>query len=116
MKARVEGSYDVQGVPCGKVYKWVPAHALIECGCGHVMDADASHAVRPACGADHTGVVREVPARHLPDEVLRRWHAGYEAWIRCRENHTEYQEWSEIRFPKQGRRPAAGDSGPVGQP
>lgn len=34
VKVRVEGHYDVREVPYGKVYKWVPAHALIVCDCG----------------------------------------------------------------------------------
>jgi hypothetical protein len=94
-KVRVEivGHYEVQEIAYGKDYKWVPAHALIECDCGQTMDVDAHHTVCPGCGTDHTVVAREVAGRHLADEVLHPWHADYEAWLRFKENHTEYENW-----------------------
>ena len=97
VKVRVEGHYEVQVIPNGKDYKWVPAHALIECDCGQVMDADVRHTVCPGCGSDHAAVVREVAGRHLADEVLHPWHPEYEAWISGRERHAEDQEWLEQR-------------------
>jgi hypothetical protein len=96
VKVEIAGHYEVQEIPYGKDYKWVPAHALIECACGHKMDANAHHGVCAGCGADHTAVVREVAGRHLADEVLHPWHPEYQAWLRCKESHTEYQEWLEL--------------------
>jgi predicted RNA-binding Zn-ribbon protein involved in translation (DUF1610 family) len=98
-KVRVEitGHYEVQEVPYGKDYKWVPAHALIECDCEQVMDVDTHQTVCPNCGTDHAAVVRKVAGRYLSDEVLHPWHPEYEAWIKCRESHAEYQEWLEQR-------------------
>jgi hypothetical protein len=97
-KIRVEiaGHYEVQEMPYGKDYKWLPAHALLECNCGQTMDVDTHNTVCADCGADHTTVVREVAGRHLADEVLHPWHPEYEAWLRCKESHTEYQEWREL--------------------
>lgn len=70
VRVRIEGHYEVQEVAYGKDYVWQPGHALIECDCGQALDSDEHHAICPNCGADHTGVVREVVGRHLPDEVL----------------------------------------------
>jgi|SRR5215207_2453909 len=98
VKVKIEGHYEVQEIRYGKDYKWVPAHALIECDCGQAMDADAHHTACPRCGADHTAVVREVVGRHLGDEVLHPWHAEYEEWIRFKEGrHDEREEWLEQR-------------------
>ena len=97
VKVRVEGHYEVEDLPYGKDYVWVPAHALIECDCGQVMDADAHHTVCPGCGTDHTGVLREVAGRHLGEEVLHPWHSDYEAWRAFKEDRTEMQEWLELR-------------------
>ena len=41
VKVSIEGHYEVQEIPYGKDYRWVPAHALIECGCGQTIDAAA---------------------------------------------------------------------------
>ena len=47
VKVSIEGHYEVQEIPYGKDYRWVPAHALIECDCGQTMDTDAHHATCP---------------------------------------------------------------------
>jgi predicted RNA-binding Zn-ribbon protein involved in translation (DUF1610 family) len=97
VKVRVEGHYEVRELPYGKDYVWEPAHALIECDCGHEMQADSQHTTCPNCGADHATVVREVMGRHLGEEVLHPWHAEYDEWLRFKENRTEYYEWLEQR-------------------
>ena len=95
VKVKIEGHYEVEELPYGKDYKWVPAHALIECDCGQTMDIDTKHTVCPNCGADHAAVIQEVAGRHLSDEVLHPWHTEYEAWTRFKESHTEYEVWLE---------------------
>jgi hypothetical protein len=97
IKVEIVGHYEAQEVAYGKDYRWVPAHALVECDCGQVMDVDVNHTVCPNCGADHSAVIREVAGRHLSDDVLHPWHPEYEAWQRSRESHTERQEWLEHR-------------------
>jgi len=47
VKVSIEGHYEVHEISYGKDYRWVPAHAPIECDCGQVMDAD-SPATPPA--------------------------------------------------------------------
>ena len=95
VKVRIEGHYEVEETPYANDYKWVPAHAPIECDCGQRMDADAQHTTCPNCGADHTDVMREVAGQHLSDEVLHPWHPDYDAWLRFKETHTEYESWLE---------------------
>ena len=97
IKVRIEGHYEVTELPYGRDYVWVPAHALIECDCGQVIDASAEHTTCPNCGADHAEVIREVAGRHLGEEVLHPWHPDYEIWRAFKEDRTEYQEWLELR-------------------
>ena len=98
VKVSVEGHYEVHEFPSGKDYVWVPAHALIECGCGQEMDVDTQHTTCPSCGADHTAVVKEVAGRHLSEDVLHPWHRDYDKWIEFKQRHPGYdEEWSEIR-------------------
>jgi hypothetical protein len=97
VKVRIEGHYEVEESRYGKAYVWIPAHALIECGCGQVMDADEHHTICPNCGTDHSDLVREVAGRHLSDDVLHPWHRDYEEWQRFKRNRKEYQEWLEQR-------------------
>jgi protein-tyrosine-phosphatase len=87
----------VQETPYGRDYLWQPAHALIECDCGQVMDADEHHPTCPNCGVDHRELVLEVAGRHLSEEVLHPWHRDYEEWQRYKETRGEYQEWLEQR-------------------
>lgn len=95
VKVSIEGHYQVEASPYGKDYVWTPAHALIECDCGQVMDADEHHTICPNCGSDHTALMREVVGRHLSEEVLHPWHRDYEEWLSYKKNHAEYQEWLE---------------------
>lgn len=97
VKVRVEGHYDVREIPYGKDYVWRPAHALVECDCGRVLDVDARHATCPDCGGDCSGLMAEIKDRHLGDEVLHPWHPDYERWVEFRSNHAEYHEWLEQR-------------------
>lgn len=95
VKVRVEGHYEVEEIPYGKDYRWVPAHALVECDCGRVMDVDSHHTVCPDCGTDHAAVFEDVAKRHLADEDLRPWRREREAG--SRQHHREDQEWLELR-------------------
>jgi hypothetical protein len=49
VKVRLEGHYEVNDLSYGRDYVWVPAHALVECECGQIMDADAQHTTCPNC-------------------------------------------------------------------
>lgn len=98
VKVRAEGHYEIQELPSGRDYVWVPAHALIECGCGQEIDADIHHTACPNCGTDHTAVLREVAGRHLSEDVLHPWHSEYEEWLKFKQQHPGYdEEYSEIK-------------------
>lgn len=95
VKVSIEGHYEVQQTSYGKDYLWQPAHALIECDCGRVMDVDEHHTICPNCGTEHAALMRQVAGRHLSDDVLYPWHRDYDEWQRFKEGRGEYQEWLE---------------------
>jgi hypothetical protein len=77
VKVGIEGHYDVREMPCGKDYLWQPAHALIECDCGQVMDADEHHTTCSNCGVDNTQRSRargggQTPERGSPPPLASR--------------------------------------------
>ncbi len=96
IRVRVEGHYEVRKVPYGKDYIWTPAHALIECDCGQMIDADEQHAVCPNCDTDHTAVVRQVVREQLPDETLHPWHPDYAKWRAHRKREGHVSEFDEL--------------------
>lgn len=70
---RLEGRYEVQGVPFGKVYAWRPGCIILECDCGERLTLTSSAAIC-VCGADHALTVGEELAAESPgDEVLHPW-------------------------------------------
>lgn len=97
IRVRIEEHYEVQEIPSDKDYVWVPAHALIECDYGQVMDVDIHHTTCPGCSRDHTAVVQEVAGRHLRDDVRHPWYREYQQWIKFKKSHPGYDEkWAEI--------------------
>jgi len=52
--------YEVHDVEMGKIYKWCPAIATVECGCGERLTLTSSMTTCFRCGADHKYVIREV--------------------------------------------------------
>jgi hypothetical protein len=92
----VQAHYEVEELPYGKDYRWVPARALVECDCGRTMVVDAGNAVCSGCGSDFADRIRKISERRLPDEVLRPWRPDYEAQEGS-EEHREDQEWREQR-------------------
>jgi len=69
---RLEGHYEAQEVPFGRVYKWCPGGVVLECDCGEELILTSSKATCHRCGTDHiTNVVLEqLPAGQLGDEPL----------------------------------------------
>ena len=57
---RVEAHYEVQDLEMGKVYKWCPARAVVECTCREELALSAFETTScPECGMDHAGIVEE---------------------------------------------------------
>jgi hypothetical protein len=58
----VKAHYEVQDVEMGKVYRWCPERAVVECTCGEEPTLSAFRSTCPECGADHAPIVEEVLA------------------------------------------------------
>ena len=77
------GHYEAQDVEFGRVYRWMPANALVECDCGQLFSAEESTAACPRCEADYTGVVRGLEDKPLTEEeAYYPTHREYEAWMK----------------------------------
>jgi len=100
IKERIEGHYEVEEVPYGRVYKWTPGYALVECEeCGQLTIVDAVATACPKCGADYTTVARGLGGKPLEeDEAYYLERRGYEEWQRKEETHPhlKHYEWLEI--------------------
>jgi hypothetical protein len=91
---RVEGRYEILEEPYGKVYKWVPGHALIECDCGQVFSIEGTMAAScPRCDADYTGVDMRLADKTLKeDETYTQAQREYEEWMKGEEEHLSHPE------------------------
>jgi hypothetical protein len=89
---RVEAHYEVQAVEMGTVYRWCPESIVIECDCSQTFTTEgATVASCPRCGAEHTGVARELGDKLLTEEeAYRPVRREYEAWMMK-------DEWSHRR-------------------
>ena len=63
----VKAHYEVQDLEMGKVYRWCPERAVVECTCGEQVTLSASRSTCTECGANHAATVEEVLAA-LPEE------------------------------------------------
>ncbi len=71
---RVQAHYEVQDVEMGKVYRWCPERAVLECTCGEALTLSAFKTTCPECGADHAPLVEEVlEARPEEDKGDHPW-------------------------------------------
>ena len=69
----VEGHYEVQEVPFGKVYVWRSGWLVIECDCGEVATL-TGHSTICECGVEHVGIFQEaMDTGCLGDEELQPW-------------------------------------------
>jgi hypothetical protein len=71
----VEAHYEVQEVEMGKVYKWRPANALVECTCGEEPTLSAFRTTCGECGADHAAILGEVLQARPENEIDHPWHS-----------------------------------------
>ena len=74
----IEGHYETEKVPFGRVYRWCAECVVVECGCGERATLTSSMSTCAGCGTDHAELVREwLPATHREegeDEALHPWH------------------------------------------
>jgi hypothetical protein len=78
----------------GTVYRWCPEIVVVECDCGQEFSAeDATAASCPRCGAEHTGLARELGGKPLTEEeAYRPVRREYEAWMKNDGNHRKHSE------------------------
>ncbi len=53
---RIEGSYETQEMPFGKIYTWRPGHVMVGCGCGEGLALISTTTVCE-CGMDLTATL-----------------------------------------------------------
>ena len=95
---RVKAHYEVQAVEMGTVYIWCPESIVIECDCEQTLTIeDAEVASCPRCGAEHTGVARELGgkpplAEEEEEEAYRLVRREYAAWMKDQGSHRRHPE------------------------
>jgi len=74
---RVQARYEVQEVEFGKVYKWHPAHIVLECQCGERLSLTSSTTSCGECASDHVLAVKALKEvstdKHQSDQTLHPW-------------------------------------------
>jgi hypothetical protein len=72
---RLQGHYEAQEVPFGRVYRWCSGRLVLECHCAEEVTMSSSMATCHRCGAEHTtDVIREeLTAGLLGDEAVHPW-------------------------------------------
>jgi hypothetical protein len=91
---RVKAHYEVQAVEMGTVYIWCPESVVIECDCEQKVTTEGAEvAFCPRCGAEHTGVARELGGKPLTEEeAYRPVRREYEAWMKDEGSHPRHSE------------------------
>ncbi len=70
----VQGRYEAQEVPFGRVYVWSPGHVLIECDCKQWAIYTNSVTVCAGCHKDHCASVLEALENgRLADKDAHPW-------------------------------------------
>jgi len=70
---RLKAHYEVEDLEMGKVYRWCPERALLECTCGEELILSAFNTTCPECGADHAFIVEEVLEARPEDKGDHPW-------------------------------------------
>ena len=67
---RLDAHYQIEDLPMGKVYRWCPEKALVECNCGETPTLAASATTCTRCGTDHTPLIQEVLDSRPEDQKI----------------------------------------------
>jgi len=70
---RLEAHYEVEDVEMGKVYRWSPERAVVECTCREQPTLSAFNTTCPGCGTDHAHFVEEVLEARQEDKGDHPW-------------------------------------------
>ena len=103
----LEEHYEVQEVPFGRVYKWCPESAVVECDCGEStilkISTLTSSVVFCECEADYMADIQE-ECRRLQPEVLGQALEAYETaqhpWLHDTLEQAEQHLRDEAAYPK----------------
>jgi hypothetical protein len=55
----IEGHYEPEKVPFGRVYRWCTECVVAQCACGQRVTLTCSRTVCPGCGTDHAAIVEK---------------------------------------------------------
>ena len=56
----VKAHYEVAEVEMGKIYRWCPESAVVECNCKQELTLTTAKTTCVECGSDHAAIVGEV--------------------------------------------------------
>jgi hypothetical protein len=71
---RIEAHYEVEDVEFGKVYRWCPESAMVNCTCGERLNLTRLESTCGWCSADHAAEVQEeLGAQQRGDEAVHPW-------------------------------------------
>ncbi len=72
----VEGHYQSEKVPFGRVYRWCAECVVVECGCGERVTLASSMTTCARCGTEHSVTVQE----RLPTERVAQDEKALHPW------------------------------------
>jgi hypothetical protein len=55
----IEGHYEPEKVPFGRVYRWCTECVVAQCACDQRVRLTCSRSLWPGCGTDHAAIVEE---------------------------------------------------------
>ena len=103
----LEEHYEVQEVPFGRVYKWCPESAVVECDCGErtilKISTLISSVVFCHCGADYTADIQEECQRHQPEvlgQTLEDYETAQHPWLHDTQAQAEQHLRNEVAYSK----------------
>ena len=104
----LEEHYEVFEVPFGRVYKWCPDSAVVECDCGERFIFKTSTLTRSVavcgCGADHMAGLQEEYQSHQPEVLGQMLEEDHEAihypWRHDTLEQAEQHLRDEAAYPK----------------
>ena len=102
----LEEHYEVQEVPFGRVYKWCPESAVVECDCGESTifktSTLTSSVVFCECGADYMADIQEECQRHQPEvlgQMLEAYETAHHPWLHDTQAQAEQHLRDEAAYP-----------------
>ena len=103
----LEEHYEVQEVPFGRVYKWCPESAVVQCDCGESTifktSTLTSSVVLCECGADYTADIQEEWQGHQPEvlgQTLEDYETVHHPWLHDTLAQAEQHLRNEVAYSK----------------